>query len=263
MPTYTTTIILDRPQWIPVYIPEASSVRAFKKIQGDSWAELNRVDLVDVQSTDSYSYDDKINVFLFHPMLKGSKMQIQYDHESVPNPGVIDILPNVLAAQATHNYNKILSGLHVVRSYVNGIYSGWNGTNLVLNGGMIRLDGRTYAVGETYWDLNSKGAQAGEDIVTSTLFYLHASSISDTQKNTNIINSPSYFTSKRYSLNQGGGISSSLTELNNIIALYLGDNSSKLGFIEILRMVIISKKAPEAPEISFKYEKKFRFHSAV
>lgn len=242
-------------------MPDQSTVRVFKKIHGDSWREMDRVDFSDAQATDSYSYDEQINVFLFHPLLIGSTIQIQYSHNNVSNPGTLDLLPNILAQQSTHNYNKILSGLYINRSYIDGIYSGWNGYTAVLNGGMARIEGEIYTVGDTYWDLNKFGAQAGCDTVTTTLFYLYEQDLSDIQRRSSFIESPSCIKTKRYALDGGGGISSSLTELNDRLARKLGDLMDSSGFIEIMRMVVVSKCAPEPPDIHFTYESRFRFSS--
>ena len=261
MPTYINTTTLSRSQVVPVYIPDPATVRVFKKIYGDSWSEMDRVDLSDAQATDSYSYDENINVFLFHPLLIGSTIQVQYEHNNVSNPGTLDLLPNILALQSTHNYNKILSGLHINRSYMEGLYSGWNGYTAVLNGGMARLEGDIYTVGDTYWDLNKFGAQSGRDIVTTTLFYLYERELSDVQRRSSFIESPTYMTTSRYALDGGGGISSSLTELNDRLASKFGELTDTSGFIEVLRMVIVSKEAPSPPDVHFTYEHRFRFSS--
>ncbi len=259
MPTYINTSTLARSQFIPVYIPEPSTVRVFKKIYGDSWSEMDRVDLSDAQATDSYSYDEQIHVFLFHPLLIGSTIQVQYEHNNVSNPGTLDLLPNILAIQATHNYNKILSGLYLNRSYVDGLYTGGNGYSAVINSGVVRLDGEIFTVGDSYWDLNKFGAQAGHETVTTTLFYIYGKELSETQRSSSFIEAPSYITTARYSLAEGGGISSSLTELNNRLTVKFGDSTDTTSFVEVMRLVVISKKAPSPPDIHFTYENRYRF----
>ena len=257
MEQYTSTRILSRAQFIPVFIPESSSLRVFKKIYGDSWIELDRVDLMEGSSPDSYSYDDNIYTILFNPALIGNTLNIQYDHNNVPNPGIVDLLPTIIAEQSLYNYNCILSGLYALNSYVDGSIPCGTTTSLSLMGGLISISGLLYSMGTTYWDLNKFGAQSGDDIVTSTLFYITDMGLSDHQKMTKFIQTPLYTKTTQYNFDDGGGIASSLTELNNYIQKYLADHTTN-SFIEIMRLVVVSHKAPQDAEIFTHYEPKFR-----
>lgn len=259
MALYVTNTVLTGSQWIPLHIPVSSSIRNFKRIKGEGWIELSRTDFLEVRSTNSFSYDDKIYVIMFHPLLKGSEVQIQYEHNGVANPGVKDLLPDIIAKQALFEYNRIISGLFVIRNYMNGLNTGWNGMNMVLGGGLARIQGSMYNIGENHYDLNKFGAQSGENMVVSTLFYLLGSSISETQKKTKFIESPSYIQSGRYSYDEGMGLSSALTELNLKLSRILQEGPE--GFIDVLRMTVISQKEPLPPEITFHYENKFRYAS--
>jgi hypothetical protein len=128
---------------------------------------------------------------------------------------------------------------------------------------MVRLEGRTYSVGSTYWDLNKFGARSGENIVTSTLFYLAAAELSDTQKRVGFIKSPRFLKTTQYAFNDGRGISGSLTDLNRQIESLLLKFGDDRGFIELLRLTIISKKGENPPDLLYHYEPKFRFMPGI
>jgi len=260
--SYTTTKILSRSQYIPVFIPISSSIRVFKKIYGDSWYELDRVDLMEGSSPDTYSYDDQLFALLFNPILIGNVLQIQYSHDGIPNPGVVDLLPTVLAEQAHYTYNCVVSGLYGVDSYMQGNIPCGSKASYVLDSGVIRINGILYSVGNTYWDLNKFGAQSGDNIVTSMMYYIAESKLSDTQLNTRFIRSPSIFRSKQYALNDGMGISSSMTELNDTLQNFFTYND-RSGFIEIMRLTVISKKAPDMPDIYSHYEPRYRILPSI
>lgn len=255
---YITTRVLTRSQFIPIYIPSSPSIRVFKKIHGDSWYELDRVDLMEGSSPDTYSYDDKLVALLFNPILIGNEIQIQYEHDGVPNPGVVDLVPTILGEQAYYNYNSIISGLYGIDSYIEGNVHCGSKTSYILDGGIVRIDGLLYSVGNTYWDLNKFGAQSGKDIVTSLLFYLYKPTISDTQLKTKFIQTPNILRTAQYNLADGRGISSSMTELNNAIQTIFSNNDGESSFIEIVRLTVVSKKAPYSPDVYSYYESKYR-----
>jgi hypothetical protein len=258
MEHYINTKILSRAQYMPIYIPVSSSIRVFKKIYGDSWYELDRVDLMEGSSPDTYSYDEKLYALLFNPMLVGNTLQIQYDHNKVPNPGTIDLLPSLIIEQASFNYNRIVSGLYVVDSYMMTNVRCGSSSSLTLDGGIIAVGGEMYSVGNTYWDLNQFGAAAGDNIVSGALFYISHVDISESQRGKRFISVPSYMKTTKYNFSDGGGISSALTELNERLQQFFSKIGTTDGFIEIMRLIIISKKSPEQPETLIYYEPKYR-----
>lgn len=256
---YRQKVTLRRSQWAPVFIPRADTIRAFKKVAGETWAEIDRVDLADSSSADSYSYDDKIRVLLFHPTMVGNMVSIEYEHDGVPNPGTLDTLPTILAEQAIRDYNKVNTGLFVLREYIDGLYTGWNGMNLTISGGMVTLSGDIYSVGCSTWDLAMMGGQSGEDIVTVAMFYLDKAALSDVQEKSRFIEAPKRMLTSRYKFEEGRGLSSALTELNQTIEA-MGDIP---GFVELLKVVVQSQPAPEPPILSFFYEPRFRVYHMV
>lgn len=255
MLTERETLKLGRSQWTPVFIPVSTSVRCFKQIFGTSWAELTRVDITDASTTDAFSYDDRINVALFHPSFIGNTVQIEYTHFGVPNPGIVDLLPSMIAEQARFNRNSIVSGLYVVREYVEGVVTGWNGQNISLSPGLVRLEGDVYHVGGSFWDLNKMGGQAGGDIVTAAAFFLKRNLLSDVQIRSHLIESPRIVLSARYLVDNGGGISSALNSLQQKI----GDTRG--GYVEMLKCIVVSRSGGVPPDLTFYHDPRFRVPS--
>jgi len=257
MSTYITKITLSRAQFLPIFIPISTSIRVFKKIYGDNWYELDRVDLMEGSSPDTYSYDELLYAILFNPVLIGNTLQIQYEHDGVPNPGVVDLVPSWIADQAIYNYNCVISGLYALKNSVAGNEECGSKYSMTLDGGMVRLGGRVLSVGSTYWDLNKFGARSGDRIVTSTLFYMAEAELSDTQKRVGFIKTPRYIKTTQYAYNDGRGVAGSLTELNTklkTLLLAFGET----GFIELLRLTIVSQVGDTPPDLFYYYEPRFR-----
>lgn len=246
------TIKLVRSQWSPVFIPVSSSIRCFKQVYGSTWSEIDRVDITDSSTTDAFTYDEQINVLLFHPSFVGNFVQIDYDHYGIPNPGTLDLVPFIISEQCRFNNNRIVSGLYVVREYSEGMTTGWNGRSINLAPGIVHLAGSTFSIGGSYWDLNKLGGQAGGNIVTAAVFYLDYSRLSDTQLRTHMIESPQLMLSSRYNLDDGGGISSALLDLRQQVG-NVGD-----GFVEVLKCIVIGRPYGLPPTLVLRYEPMFR-----
>ena len=259
MANYIQTIVLRRSQWAPVFIPVPDTLRVHKKSSANTWREIDRVDINDSSSADTYSYDGEITSILFHPTFVGGTVRVEYTHNNVPNPGTLDLLPTLLAEQARSDYNRVNGGLHILREYVDGQYTGWSGRNMVVSSGMVSLFGDLYSVGRSTWDLNRLGGQAGENIVTVSMLYISHDEISTVQATTRLIAAPKVFISGRYLVGDGGGVSSALTEINQFIS----DNSGGLGFVELMRVVVESQKEPLPPNITIWYEPSFRSYQMV
>jgi len=258
MPTYIYNKILERPQLVPIFIPDPATVRAFVRGQGELWTEIDRVDLTDMRSVSSYTYDDKINVYLFHPLMVGIEVQIQYDHSNVPNPGVVDLLPNIVAQQARYDFNRVLSGLYVDMVYKDGVFTAWKGKNIILTGGIVRLNGYLYTVGTSDWPITELHPSMRPNTVQASMFYVYEGQLSQKAKDLSFIETPGIIRSKTFELGlDGAGISDALSDINWNIRNLLNSMDMN-GFVELIRTIVIPGVGDSEPQVNFYYDPQFR-----
>lgn len=251
----TITKTLKVSQITPVYVPHEDSIRVFKKIHGDSWRELDRVDLMESQTADTYSYDSRLYVIMLNPLLIGNQIRYQYTHDGVPNPGVPDLLASWMAEKMAFDHYRVRSGLYMsTATTYDGLNCGSTRT-AVLEGGLVTINNVLFSVGTTHYDLNHFGAASGDNTLTTTLFYIDPQEITPGQRDSGFILAPSYKkTMPRKNDTEGRAIGSSYNELNKFINSKVAD--SGLPVIELLRMTIVS--GPTDPSIFLYYDSKFR-----